>query len=128
MKRKPVLGEKLWDLNVGNAARRGMPQVLTPVTVTKIGRKYFTCKDADEWGREIDYHIETWEQKTEYCVDHRLYEAKEEYLDQKEGQEITKQISETFHWRKSHNLSLGQLRAIKAILDQAHEHPPKTRP
>lgn len=118
MKRKPILGEKLWDLNVGNAARRGTPQVLTPVVVTKVGKKYFTCKNADQWGREISYHIDTWRQKTEYCADHKLYETEQEWRDKKEAKEITKQISETFHWMKSHNLSLEQLRMIKAILDQ----------
>lgn len=39
---KPKLGDILYSLNINNAARN-VKQELTEVTVTKVGRKYFTC-------------------------------------------------------------------------------------
>ena len=51
MKTKPVVGQVLYSLNVGNAARN-CGQVLTPVTVVSVGRKYFKVKkdvNAPKW-------------------------------------------------------------------------------
>ena len=43
MKPKPTLGQKVFSLNIGNNARH-VPQVLSPATVSKVGRKYFSVK------------------------------------------------------------------------------------
>ncbi len=54
---KPAVGQVLYSLNVGNAAR-GRERVLTPVVVIKVGRKYFTCRPEgkDSWA-DVQYHL-----------------------------------------------------------------------
>lgn len=75
MKKKPILGQILYSLNVGNAARRA-PQHLTEVTVTLVGRKYFVCGTG--W-QQVTYHLDDWRQKTIYSAESVLYETREEY-------------------------------------------------
>lgn len=112
MKRKPVVGEKLFSLNIGNATRN-REQTLTPVLVSKVGRKYFSVKK-EGYNWETEYHLDTWQQKTDYSPDSQLYESEQEYLDMKQKSEILKQLRSIFDYSGSaHLLSLETLRKIK---------------
>lgn len=122
MKRKPQIGETLYSLNVGNAMRRGCEQKLTPMIVDSVGRKYFALKYPD-WNITVEFHIDTWRQKTEYCEDHKLYETEQEWLDEKEAETICRAIRNSFEY--GHNvkkLSLTDLRKINEIIAK-YENP-----
>ena len=115
MRDKPKVGQVLYSLNVGNAARN-RKQVLTPVTVKKVGRKYFTAGDPDKpWG-DTQFHISDWKEKSKYSASHHLFEREQDWLDEKEAGEIVKQIRDAFDWR-SPQLPLGVLRQIRDLLN-----------
>lgn len=115
MKPKPTVGQTLYSLNIGNSAR-GTPQVLTPVIVTKVGRKYFTV--GEDW-QAVEYHIENWRQKTDYSATSYLYESEKEYHDEKEAAQILDMLRDTFQYRmRAGNIPLEKLRAIRDILIQ----------
>lgn len=62
------------------------------------------------------FRLDTWQQKTDYTPDEALYESEQEYLDEKEGAEISKVVNDRFKmWNP--NLPIEALRQIKAILD-----------
>lgn len=123
-KRKPVVGETLYRLSVGNAARLE-PDRLIPVIVTSVGRKYFTCtpeklKDSPHMGRQ--FHLESWREKTDISASYELFEDPQEYHDRKESQSIWDQCRNIFTgWKDRSSLSLDQLRQIKAIIDSGKE-------
>ena len=111
-KDKPKVGDILYSLNVGNAARN-TEQVLTPVEVTKVGRKYFY---AGEGWRETQYHIDDWCENTNYSARSLLYKTEQEWYDEKESTAICRYISKSFDYsRNKLGLSLDQLRRIEAI-------------
>ena len=115
--KKPEVGQTLYSLNVGNAARR-RPQILTPVVVTKVGRKYFTCKPevGNKW-QEVQYHLDGWYEKTDCIPDSVLYINPQEWEDVNETNRICNMIGNAF--RYGHNkskLSLQQLRAIEQVI------------
>ena len=117
---KPVVGQALYSLNVGNRARH-REQVLTPVKVVKVGRKYFTTEI--EGGRFPDptqFHISDWLEKSDYMAGQRLYATKQEWLDEKESGKITALVRRAFA-RTSPRLPLDTLRQIQAVLNQLKE-------
>lgn len=116
MKRKPQIGETLYSLNVGNAARRGVEQKLTPMIVHSVWRKYFALKKP-EWNTIAEFHIDTWRQKTEFCEDHRLYETEQEWLDEKEAATICQTVRDSFEYGKNtRKISLTDLKVINEII------------
>lgn len=122
MKRKPQIGETLYSLNIGSAAGRGREQKLTPMIVHSVGRKYFTLKHLD-WNRFVEFHIDTWRQKTEFCEDHQLYETEQQWLDEKEARSICQTICNSFEYGYNvKKLSLTDLRKINEIIIQ-YENP-----
>lgn len=119
MKNKPQVGQTLYSLNVGNSYRRGVEQKLTPMVVTEVGRKYFTLKaDINSW-REVKFSLENWREKTEYCVNHELYETVEEWEPEKEESRICRAISDAFEYGKNKkNLSIDKLHEIDKLLNE----------
>lgn len=114
MKRKPQIGETLYSLNIGNAARYNESK-LTSMTVSSVGKKYFTLVDSHH--RETQFYIDTWRQKTIYCEDHRLYESEQEWLDEEEERVICQKISNSFEYgRNVEKLSLADLRKINDVI------------
>ena len=97
MKPTPTIGQTLYSLNVGNAARR-IPQTLKPVVVTKVGRKYFTVGEG--W-RATEYHLHDWREKSDYMANSRLYASEQEYADEKETSEICGRIAKAFEHGKN---------------------------
>lgn len=111
MKRKPVVGEKLFSLNIGNAAR-DRDQTLTPVMVTKVGTKYFSVKEV---GREDSYFetrfkIENWEENTQFPKTQKLYESAEEFENEKLEYNICRDLHEAFEYgNNKYNVDLNVL-------------------
>jgi len=119
---KPIVGQIVYSLNVGNAARN-CEQKLTEMTVTKVGRKYFTCL-RDGWSERaaIQFHLDTWTEKTDYCSSHALYVSPQEWEDAKEATRICKKINDYFEYgRNSQGISLKNLRMIEDILERPEE-------
>ena len=118
-KPNPIVGQTLYRLNIGNAARN-REQVLTPVIVTKVGRKYFTAQPDDKSYEARDYHLGSWRQKTEYSADSELYTDPKEWEDEKAALEISKRIRREFDHFSKPSQTLDQLRRIAAILDESN--------
>ena len=120
MKRKPVKGEFLYSLNIGNAAR-SRPQKLRKVEVIKVGRKYFECLSleyANSPHMAAKYYTDGWTEKTDYSPNSQLYESKQEYEDELEADAITLEIREIFSGYGPVKLTLEQLRKIKEIIKE----------
>lgn len=114
---KPKVGDRLFDLNVGNAARRGCPQVLTPVEIIRVGRKYFTCAPIEGICRpETSYHVDSWREHTDYSASHQLFKTEQEYLDKRDAAQIAMFIRETFSGYGQTKIPVEKLREIKRIL------------
>lgn len=113
---KPTIGQTVYSLNIGNDARR-VEQKLTPYTVTSVGRKYF--KAQREGSRlEIEVEIASGHEKSQFCHNHRFYETEQEWLDEKEKDELHKAIADRFSAYRGRNVPLEALRRIKAILEE----------
>lgn len=122
MKRKPIVGETLYDLNTGNAARN-CEQKLTPVVVSMVGRKFFQCHPPGKEWDKTSYHIETWREKTNYSSRHALYESKQEWDDRKEAAEIYARLRIVFSCLGAPNIPLAKLKAVEAILANQPSQP-----
>ena len=126
---KPVVGETLYDLNIGNAARN-TPQVLTPVIVRSVGRKYFTCSPEgyEDKRYETKFRLEDWREESDYSTTHCLYTTEQEWSDEKEKNRIIEDIrrvfSGNFLWEREKHLDipLEKLRVIDAILHEGNEY------
>jgi hypothetical protein len=118
MKReKPVVGQTLYSLNVGNAAR-GRPQKLTPVEVVSVGRKYFTVHTIGmpDW-HTVKYSLEDWSEVSIYIPYTRLYVSEKEYEDDKLHDEMSSMIMRAFDRQYTmKTYSLEDLAAICSIL------------
>jgi len=116
---KPEVGQTIYSLNIGNAAR-WTEQKLTPVVVTKVGRKYFYISDPDKTDDVQLFekvHLSNWVQATDYSECFRLYETVQAYSDEKERKEIIKIIRKSFDLYKKQKFTLEQLRAIREIIE-----------
>jgi len=112
---KPEVGQQLFSLNIGNAARN-IEQKLTPVEVVRVGRKYFTCKGVGRGG-ETKYLLDGWGENTKYCVKSRIYADEQSYHDEKERRDLYSEIRDVFsHYRGTKDFSLEQLREIHDII------------
>jgi hypothetical protein len=117
MKPKPIVGQTLYRLNIGNAAHR-CEQKLVPVTVLSVGRKYFKCHTSEPgftW-IEHEFNLDDWRENSKvYGPSYKLYATEQEWLDEKEFQQILSELRNLFGAWGTPDLNLAQLRAIKAI-------------
>ena len=114
---KPKVGQILYSLNVGNASRN-QEQKLTPTTVEKVGRKYFTCcpEGGGKWQRQ-QYTIDGWCEKTIYSAGSVLYANPQDWENEKEEARICRVIADSFQYgRNCLPIPLNQLQAIETIL------------
>lgn len=116
MKRKPIVGETLYSLNIGNAARYS-DQKLTPVVVSKVGRKYFYA-DRINSSFSTKYHLDSWVEATNYCANSKLYETEEEWADDKLKEKLLRLASDAFSvWSQKRDYTTEQLSAVCKILN-----------
>ncbi len=116
MRDKPEIGQTLFSLNVGNAARH-KKQVLTPVKVTKVGRKYFTV--GEDW-IETQYHLDDWQEKSEYIAGSVLFASEQEWEDEKDSNILFERLSDYFdHSGRARRLPLPVLKTIDRIIGEA---------
>jgi hypothetical protein len=114
---KPKVGQKLYSLNVGNAARHTESK-LTEVVVKKVGRKYFTCGVEDKTFFDIQYHLDNWREKTDYSPVSRLYKGPQDYEDEKEAQAICKFVGDYFKYGDNPaRIPLSILKGFKKVIE-----------
>lgn len=115
----PKVGDTLYSLNIGNAARN-RPSVLTPVKVVKVGRLYFDCAREEPTRfphTHTTYHLDDWREKTGYCRDSQLYASPQEYEDSIRAMEIREDLRRAFSSGIfAENVPLDKLREIHAIV------------
>ena len=103
------VGSRLFRLNVGNNARH-VPQVLTPVVVTKVGRKYFTvAREGNDqpWPFESKHLSECWTEETGgYTPNYALYESEQEWADQEEQICLRARIESELRGNKQYSLAV----------------------
>ncbi len=118
---KPKVGETLYSLNIGNAARN-CEQVLTKHTVTKVGRKYFhtlpsnsTCEDK--------FTIVGWQHcNNGYPADCRLFRDPNVWYDEKEIKRIHLMFNDLFQHRPNWaTISLAALQSLEKCYDRSKE-------
>ena len=110
--KKLKIGQILYSLQINNITKR--KPTLTPVEVTKIGRKYFT---AGKGGLARQYHLSDWREKTDYTRLSKLYVSKQAYFDGKVSNEICKQLGNISQYGQNIlNLPVDVLREIKEII------------
>lgn len=119
MKATPEIGQRLYLLNINNAARYS-PKSLTPVKVVSVGRKYFKVATDDQWKIESEFHLDSWRQKTECSPDAALYESEQALADERECDDLRKQIREAFQYGRSPLLTLSALREIAKLIHDSH--------
>lgn len=116
--KNPTVGQTLYSLNVGNAAW-SREQELTPVVVTKIGRKYFTVQEGSRTHTAKQFHISSWREKSNYAANAKLYETEQEWQDEEEARALSKTIYSAFEYgRNKTGISLSVLRKIMAIIKE----------
>ncbi len=116
MKPKLVVGQKLFLVRQGN---RGIAPACTFVSVSKVGRKYFSVVRDGQIHLETEFHLDDWRQRTEYAPDCVLYATEQEGLDAKEASKIRDYLHEIFsrYHSISSSLPLESLRKVRAIIE-----------
>ena len=113
--RKPIVGEKLWVINLTRCYSLSQPSSGKYYKVTSVGRKYFkVCPE--ETGYEITFHIKDWEQKTDFICMHKIYETKQIWENAVEKGKYL----DLFHKEFSHSIrkfTLQQLKEAAKILN-----------
>ncbi len=114
MKTKPVIGQIVYAVNVGNAARH-RKQSITEMTVLKVGRKYFECKEpARHFSQQ--FSIDGWHQNHGgSSANTELYESPQEWADEKEHYRLSTQLRDLFSRYGKCPLTLDQLKRITDI-------------
>ena len=120
---KPIVGQTLYSLNVGNAAR-GTPQVLTEVKVLKVGRTYFHAgipdqRIPDQHWTLYRYRLNDWvqDQGDGYSGNSVIYLTRQEWEDEREATKHVSTIRSTFDTWTGRKLPLPVLRQIAALID-----------
>lgn len=110
----PKIGDRLFSLNIGNAARRSK-QELTPAIVTNVGRIYFYACREGFYSVVNKYRIDNWQQHSEYLANSKLYATEQEYQDELETNRLYKEICSIFESKKG-TIDLDDLKRILEIL------------
>jgi hypothetical protein len=118
-KEQLTLGQKVYLKPVNNAARYGNKEIKEQ-TILKIGRKYFLVgaegQTNERWMTK--FSIEDLREVSDYSPDYELYFSKQEILDEEESNDIVRDIRLKFGSYGKINLTLDQLRRIKAIINE----------
>ena len=86
--------------------------------VTKIGRKYFYIDR--NFGHEMPFCREDWQEKTDYTSDYKLYGSEQEWKDDTEWHKLWSKLYGIFSsgaYRREKSFPLEELRKVDEILD-----------
>ena len=105
--RKPKVGDTLFVVTGQPYGRRKKETGLREVT--KVGSKYFYLDD-------VQFHIDTWSEKTEYSSYYSVYGNEQEYLDIQELKTRKDIIRKAFDLFERNKHTLEQLRSVCDVL------------
>lgn len=108
---KPSVGQKIFIINI----QRKEVEFIRDVKVTKVGRKYF--KVIMPWGREIEFNIDGWNEKTDYSASYYAFENEQEYQDSLKKSNLWRILRNYFRYNRQNSVSLKQLEEVCDILD-----------
>lgn len=110
------VGDKVYLKAVGNLARHRKEVFIKEAEISKVGRKYF---EVGEGHKPLKFHIEDSKQETGgYIADWELYFSEQEILDEEEFKKLSWEIKSKFDTYGKVQLTLDQLRRIKAIITE----------
>lgn len=109
---KPAVRQKIWLKAIGNNARNGAK--ISEGTVTKVGNKYFSVSIG--WAKDIEFHLDSWRQKTGYSEYWKPYESEQAIYDERKTDELYSIIRGKFSGY-ANNFTLEQLNQIAEILN-----------
>jgi len=117
--KKPEVGQIVFSLNI-NRAHEGKKQVLTPIEVKTVGRKYFTAGKPD-YSPHMDtqYFISDGSENSGFMPDSHAYESPQAWEDDKEHKSLFCYVLDVFQGYQRSNLSLEDLRDIKKIIQKS---------
>lgn len=95
------------------------------VTVTSVGRKYFTTTNQYGVG-EVKFNIDTMREATEYSADFFIYPSEQVFLDTVESDELFNKISRYFQTTHTVQVDTETLRKIDALLQMDANYQAKT--
>lgn len=130
MKPTPQIGYTVYLLPIrNNAFRRGVELKLTPATVVKVARKYFSIRrqDSPEWVTPTEFHLDTWIEKGDF-PGWKAYTSPQEWEDEKEAGHAVRRIRRAFEYGRNPGIPLEKLREIVAILDLYSPTKPEAQP
>ncbi|WAK79459.1 hypothetical protein [Clostridium phage Maintenon] len=107
------IGQTVYIEPTGNSARNGKEIIETKIS--KIGTKYI---ETEHFGKRTKFNISDGKEKDTgygYGYDYILYLTKKEIEDKNEREELLGDLR--YDWYRL-NLTLDQLRRIKAIIDE----------
>lgn len=112
---KLEIGQTLFFVPIGNAARGGKAGQIFEATVATIGNKFFTVKcDGMRDGR---FHIGSLlHDGGQYSSNYQGYLSKQAILDEKEQLKLIEEIRRVVGTYGKTNLSFDQCKAISAII------------
>lgn len=114
---KPVVGQTLYSLDLMNNRRRTEANVLTPVEVSSVGRKYFGVKKAG-FPFETKHHLDTWVEVSRYSPNAALYASEQEWADEKEADALVTMLYGCFSNYSARKLPLETLRQIRDLIQK----------
>lgn len=113
---KPVVGQTFYLVATGSRYRGGRGEART-CTVAKVGRKYFTVEYPNgAYTGQVEFHLETRRQNTNYSADYKLYDSREAYEDHREKAEWRAAFMHYFTQHGELRISTEQYREAAEIL------------
>lgn len=111
----PKVGDKLFLVDAGNRARTYNKQRYCEVT--KVGRKYFTVTYGEKpYETEVEFHLDTRRQRTEYSDAYALYESEQEWADEIEKSKLAYLIELAIKYGGHKRYTITQLREVVKVL------------
>jgi hypothetical protein len=116
MKQKPKVGQTVCALHISERTGQGDRAPIN-MRVVRVGRRYFECETLSRAFR-IEFHLDTWRQKSDYSPDYRLYASREEWEAEKRQSELVEWFKRIFNTYASPKYTLAALEAARAILEE----------
>lgn len=117
-----TVNQTVYLLRVGNNARyyknEQLESLIVEAKVQKVGRKYIEVLPNGRLDT-IKFNKEDLKEVTNYSADWELYLSKQEIYDNEEHSDLCFEIKSVFVKYGKIDLSLEQLRKIKAIIDES---------
>ena len=111
---KPVAGQTVYVFDSGR--RKGAGELI-PMSVTKVGRTYFTAARKDGYARGIQFRIEDGLENTDIGTVRQVYFSEQDYFDEQERFHLIRQLRECFDWGNEKEYTLSQLREVCRVLE-----------